>query len=158
MAIEETQTLNLFSWIFAWSCVTHTNGPTCFEAVFTHGADWILIRLCWIIITLFDLICLFICYLYSNVQCTVLPPLPYLSARKLNHWFLSAVPTSGGISKLSHGLLTLKFSQSITSTITAAAPFHVIIFLQQCLPLLPGRLFFFFRCFAVAINSPGLPK
>lgn len=146
MAIEETQTSNLFSWIFAWSCVTHTNGPMCFEAVFTHGADWILIRLCWIIITLFDLICLFICYLYSNAQCTVLPPLPYLPARKLNHCFLSAVPTSGGINKLSHGLLTLKFSQSITSTITPAAPFHVIIFLQQCLPFLPGRLFCLLLC------------
>lgn len=130
MAIEETQTLNLFSWIFAWSCV------------FTHGAGY------WLDYAGLSLLCLiwFVClYFTSAVIFSALGCLRCLISlhEKLNHWFLSAVPTSGGISKLSHGLLTLKFSQSITSTITAAAPFHVLIFLQQCLPLLPARLFFF---------------
>lgn len=89
-----------------------------FEAVFTLGADWILIGLCWINVTLFDL---FVC-LYSATS-AVRPFLLSFCLKTLTSDFsgLWVWPTSGGINKLSHGLLTIKFWRSFTGTFTAAA-------------------------------------
>lgn len=103
----------------------------CFEAVFPLRADWALIGLCWINTTLFHLFtCWYVVSLQIALHChlSLLPVPEPLTSDFLVQW---AWPTSGGINKLSHSLLTLQFCQSVTSTFTPAAAIHFVMYLQQ---------------------------
>ncbi len=99
---------------------------------------------------LLTLICLFTCSFHCNTRFLLF----LISDRNLNHWCLSAVSLAYIWTDQQVKLqpLTHKFSQSVTSTFTAAAASHFLMFLQQCPPLHLGRSFVL-----EALNAPGFP-